>query len=120
MTKQETFDTVVRHLLTQAKQSRDEDACLYRGPDGTKCAAGCLISDADYSPSMEWLYATSIRYALVGHDMEIVMDLQLVHDERDVGLWPDELSRVALKHGLSHSIIEEMEPAFMERLRGQG
>ena len=55
MTPQEIFDTVARHLFAQGTQAYDADVarCQYRGPDGTKCAVGCLIPDEAYDPEME-------------------------------------------------------------------
>jgi hypothetical protein len=55
-TDQEVFDQVANHLLTQNKRSvsaTDNTLCVYRSPDGLKCAAGCLIADDEYDPRME-------------------------------------------------------------------
>jgi hypothetical protein len=47
MTKQEVFDRVVTHLLTQKKRSASYyGSCLYKGPDGLRCAVGCLFPDS--------------------------------------------------------------------------
>lgn len=49
MNKQEIFDKVVSHLRAQKKQALGSNyICAYRGVDGTKCAAGCLITDEVY------------------------------------------------------------------------
>lgn len=58
MNAQEIFDTVVRHLKTQGKQSRTSSGtCVYRKfeADGSvlKCAVGCLIPDDVYTPEMD-------------------------------------------------------------------
>lgn len=47
MTKyQEWFNTAVAGLASQDfRQSVDDDACKFRGPNGMKCAIGYLISD---------------------------------------------------------------------------
>lgn len=52
MTDQEIFDKVTTHLLKQNQASRHSSldgralsACMYRGPDGLKCAVGALIPD---------------------------------------------------------------------------
>jgi hypothetical protein len=66
-TLQEVFDQVATHLLTQGKQALDGDRCLYRAPDGTKCAIGCLISDEEYKPEIE------------GHSIRDLADLFLLH-----------------------------------------
>lgn len=52
---QEVFDTVIRHLVNQRKASVNgyNGECVYRGPDGTKCAVGCLIPDEVYNVGME-------------------------------------------------------------------
>jgi hypothetical protein len=57
-TAQEVFDYVCRKVIEQGAPSvrfeaNDEGACLYRGPNGTKCAVGFLIDDADYVPEFE-------------------------------------------------------------------
>ena len=46
-TSQEEFDIVVKHLEQQKKRSVDTNGvvCLYRGPNGAKCAVGALIPD---------------------------------------------------------------------------
>ncbi len=45
-TAQEVYSQVRKHLLTQKMKSIEEGkGCVYRGPDGLMCAAGCLISD---------------------------------------------------------------------------
>lgn len=53
MTEQEIFDKVLNHLRQQGCQARDSTRCLYRGANGTKCAAGVLIDDEDYDASFE-------------------------------------------------------------------
>lgn len=53
-TRQEVFETVINHLLTQGKQSAlDNGLCLYRSPEGLKCSVGCLITDEEYKQEME-------------------------------------------------------------------
>lgn len=58
MTRQEIFDRVVRHLLSQKQKAAIDDVygntrCRYRTPDGLRCAVGCLIPDDAYDPSIE-------------------------------------------------------------------
>lgn len=52
-TLQELFNIVSLHLLNQGQKSAHETLCMYRGPNGMKCAAGVLIPDNEYNPSME-------------------------------------------------------------------
>lgn len=54
MTDQELFDYVVGFTKRQGGPSaNDECLNLYRGPNGTMCAAGCLIKDEYYRDSLE-------------------------------------------------------------------
>lgn len=51
---QDVFDRVVTHLRTQGKRAySDLFGCMYRAPDGTKCAVGCLIPDEVYNKTWE-------------------------------------------------------------------
>lgn len=54
MTNQELFDKVVRAIVKQGRGSiNSEGLCVYRGPDGLKCAVGHIIPDELYSPLIE-------------------------------------------------------------------
>lgn len=54
MTRQEMFDTAVRGVISQGAPSLSEiGECLYRGPNGLRCAAGWLIPDDKYSSALE-------------------------------------------------------------------
>lgn len=94
MTRQETFNKAYLFILKQGKQSKIEDECQYRGPDGLMCAAGCLIDDAHYQKYFEgnaldqdsdpqaW-EGIGRALALSGvdnADLPMVRDLQIVHD----------------------------------------
>ena len=96
-TQQETFDTVAKHLLTQGTKSKKGQTCMYRAPDGTKCAIGCLMADEDYSNKMEqhsFMASMTVRNAVgkSGHDVSMWNDdffseLQHIHDGEDVAGW---------------------------------
>ena len=46
MNRQEVFDKVAIHLLTQnAKALNSGGLCVYKTPNGLRCAVGCLIPD---------------------------------------------------------------------------
>lgn len=90
MTAQEIFNTVVAHLRQQKKRAMvyNEDnglaQCLYRAPDGLKCAVGCLIPDGAYKPSFEGNAVEVVLYEsdeepwaknLLPHS-DLLMDLQ--------------------------------------------
>lgn len=96
MTKQEIYDRVCAHLAQQKVQSRitDEDGvgkCLYRGPNGTSCAIGCLITDEEYDPKMDIGDGTGV-YGMMdfyphiatkfGRENRLFLDaLQQAHDD---------------------------------------
>lgn len=96
MTNQEAFDKVVQHLKTQKEQSfgpftnqygNTQHSCLYRGPDGLKCAVGALIPDEEYKPEFEGLAVLSLMRrkpaSLIGLDRDLLLELQRVHDSID-------------------------------------
>lgn len=63
--KQEAFDTAMEKLLAQGCVSADEDGqCLYRNPNGNKCAIGHLIPDEFYDPLFEGRPAFNVVEAL--------------------------------------------------------
>ena len=53
MNNQEFFDKTLAHLKQQGVRSVGGARCLYRGPDGTKCAIGFHIPDELYESEME-------------------------------------------------------------------
>lgn len=112
--KQEIYDKVKAHLLTQNAKSYDveNNMCMYRHPDGLKCAIGVLIPDDAYTPDMEghtvaamalyddlWdMFPSFLRETFIS---SLLSDLQLVHDANDVDQWPAALARVAKAHNLN-------------------
>lgn len=108
MTKQEIFTKVVTHLLTQNKQSLAPDiGCAYRGENGLMCAAGCLIQDKYYRPTLEEqnVNDTSVCEALVSSgvpksELRFVRQLQLKHDTQPVSEWRASFEKMAKDHNL--------------------
>lgn len=47
------YEKVRLHLLNMPKQAKVGSGCQYRTPDGSSCAAGCLIADEHYSTALE-------------------------------------------------------------------
>lgn len=109
---QVVFDTVARHLLTQKMRSQnDKRTCLYRGPEGLKCAAGCLIPDDKYSSTMEgkaWniLAASEI---VPFTNKNLIVKLQKIHDCLDPKNWLNELYILAAELKLNTSVLSEFE-----------
>lgn len=90
-TKQQIFDTVAKHLFTQGVRCDDGDHnCLYRGPNGTKCAVGALIPDAMYNKDMEYNTVDGlfhdfpeVQNILGRSNRDLLTALQYVHDKQD-------------------------------------
>jgi len=90
MTKQEMFDKVLDHLRAQGKRSHEKGkGCLYRGPNGLRCAIGALIPDEAYDEAIDlggigvFDLPSEIKEAC-GIDIEnnrLASDLQELHDD---------------------------------------
>lgn len=128
MDRQAVYNTVRDHLMKQGRRALNGITCAYRGEAGRTCAVGCLIPDALYDPTMEGHGAVSVldrSPELVAHlgiaavheapgpsaasfgvpgpptqDVELLRDLQSVHDQMPVPEWPTRLAVVAQKWGL--------------------
>lgn len=112
MNGQEIFDKVARHLLTQGvRSSRGSNTCVYRGPNGTMCAVGCLLpDDVAKAADSKFLSVTG----LINHDMLpaelrphalLLERLQHIHDSIDVAKWREELTRCAEQYKLSAAAV---------------
>jgi hypothetical protein len=121
-TKQDVFDTIARHLLTQREPSASEDgtSCLYFGPDGKRCAAGCLLTEPLGKLNDEPWGRLVDAGVVPGAHRELIEDLQSIHDDatcRDrlslppMVKWPLRLRSLAGELGLSDSVVAEMEGA---------
>jgi hypothetical protein len=105
---QEIFDHVAGHLLTQLEKSVCNAlsvTCMYRSDSGLMCAAGCLISDEEYSSIFEGVsWSDLVKHGAVqtfGAEGDLlVCDLQFMHDAREPMEWPDLLRAIAATHHL--------------------
>ena len=113
MTRQEVFDKVYTHFVTEGNPpSMDGQECLYRGPNGLKCAAGLFIPDELYLESMEERLPSELFHGyyeegdnlnevapMATHwkkmDLRFLRDLQIAHDsagrEGHTLMWNDKL-----------------------------
>jgi len=123
-TAQELYDTIATHLLMQNARSEDPDtavvssdpyesdippACLYRGPNGLRCAVGCVIPDEEYNRGLEGCgiadllrlkrFSFELRHEFKRH-LTLLNDLQNMHDVADIERWPERLQHIALRHNL--------------------
>lgn len=100
LTKQTIFNKVWNHFIVKkgkASFSSEMKQCLYRGPNGAKCAIGVLIPDSVYEPKMEkfgnlsGLIMLSDKFqnwakkdldkSVTEFNYEFLFKLQLAHDE---------------------------------------
>lgn len=110
MNIQQIFDKVYVHLLTQNARSADESGCLYKNPAGLKCAVGCLIPDEFYDPDIE---GASTRNKLLenilikslgelsSEKLNLLDQLQQLHDDTPVTSWEGLLKKLAIKWNLT-------------------
>lgn len=100
--RQEIYDTVKKHLLSQGAKSIDSNGIAsLRGNDGRKCAVGCLIPDDKYTENMEGDIYGSLKEVTGFNDELFIAKLVVVHDYKPISTWGDELMRVAKEHGLT-------------------
>ncbi len=107
---QEVFDFVVNALRKQGCKSEDSEGCLYRGPNGTKCAAGHLIPNEDYRRSFEGKTsyyndmgvqsAPAVYLHDAGYNCDLVTALQGIHDTQRVEDWENSFKRAAKDYKL--------------------
>jgi len=108
MNKQEIFDKVATHLLTQMEKSGHivTSSCLYRSPNGLKCAIGCLIPDELYDPEFEGKTVIDLPIDLLktiginDDHVYLLRVLQTVHDCNQPSDWKEELRLIAKINGL--------------------
>lgn len=125
-TAQQVFDQVATHLLTQKKKSRvihrdngklrfpKGDSCVYRTPEGLKCAAGCLISDEEYLTligesrnSIPWRSLIARGVAPEEHS-GLITALQKCHDHNTIENWHKHLVDIARAFNLSSRILKDL------------
>lgn len=60
--EQEVFDHIWNYFLdpNHDRGVNEMGDCVYRAPDGSKCAFGCLLEDGDYDSLMEGRSASEI------------------------------------------------------------
>lgn len=98
-TARQVFEQAKNHLLTQNDKSLLEDGtCAYRGFGGLKCAAGCFISDEEYSEDMEGIGWDCLYTAPEDH-RELIYELQKIHDDSPVIRWKSKLRSLEKRLG---------------------
>ena len=110
MNNQEFFDKTMEHLRKQGVPSARGASCLYRGPEGTRCAIGFHIPDELYKPEMEGKgvgnllgHHPELRPLFKGVSEELMEELQLLHDN-DLGTsyFEEQVEKIANRYHLTY------------------
>jgi hypothetical protein len=110
MNTQEAFDAAVEHLRKQGKRSQSKYStdCLYRGPNGLKCAVGALIPDELYEKSYEGraikvlVYTADNMSKLFRNvNIDMLVTLQRVHDCVPAEQWEHNFECIAKRYELT-------------------
>lgn len=125
MTDQEAFDTALFKLREQGVRSLRVEVpgaltmCVYRAPNGVKCAVGHLIPDEHYSPELEGNEVTRLPPELMnsvfaGVNPDLLADMQFVHDVHmpetkgaPLDRWEGRMKLLAEKFGLAYTAPKE-------------
>jgi hypothetical protein len=114
-TPQKVFDFGAKHLLEQNKKSQKRDFCAYRGPDGLACGAGCFIPESEYHWEFEEVSVNALDdqcgaspqiLDFIDKNVELLQQIQVVHDGSPPSGWPINLEAVAEKFDLSTEFLE--------------
>lgn len=109
--KQQIFDQVAKHMLTQMKKSTmtDENGDIeyfYKNLEGLSCAAGCLIADDEYNPEFEnqsWSLLVHWGY-VPRRNSELIGFLQKIHDKNEPVEWENLLRELANHYKLEWNV----------------
>jgi hypothetical protein len=128
LTDQKAFNKAAKHLLTQRKKSQFPYSagkgvvCAYRGPDGLKCAIGCLIPNKLITDDIETQdiqtalsRSPGIRELFDGCSFGVLDGLQIVHDSFPVGSWAKQLKLLGEKYSLDISVIKKTLDSLKEK-----
>lgn len=107
MNNQQAFDLMVTHLRNQKLRSAIYDGhnryCVYRSPDGLKCAVGVLIPDEFYDSNLEGQPASSLTNLipfLQNVDKYFLDKMQEIHDFRSPNNWEEAFEDIAFEYDL--------------------
>ena len=114
MSIKQIINKVENHLLKQnAKSLNSEANCRYRGDNGMSCAIGCLLPDEIYDPLIEGkgvlsdilkarlTHVVGVQNTAKNKKLELLGELQDVHDMYFVEHWPEELAKLRIEYGIS-------------------
>lgn len=126
MNIQQVADICAIHLFKQNKKSEHVTPegvprCMYRRPDGLKCAVGALIKDEFYDPDIENCLVNSDivhdvlkKSGVYGDDSvendsieEMLVRFQTIHDSYTVPNWVHQIKLLYTSYHLSTDNINE-------------
>jgi len=103
---QKIFNKVATHLLKQNAKSISimfvGEQCMYRGRNGLKCAAGCLVPDDEYDPEQENMGWRMTKWCAkyTEEENDLILILQIIHDNLSVEEWKEALTKLATSRGM--------------------
>ena len=114
-TAQQVFDQVVAHMIKQGERSiQNGSMCLYRGPNGLKCAAGCLIADDEYEEYFDkgadsgggnWS-SMILNNSAPDYHASLIFQLQRAHDQNGaIGSVLNSMRNVGTKYELNLDVF---------------
>lgn len=136
-TRQDLFDHVALHMLTQGERSRRglTRDCYYRDDAGRACAVGACIPADVYTEAFEHKGVTALlllltlpQFNTARHQMfacflrehgTMLMYLLRVHDEVHPLGWPRSLHDLARTFGLDGSVVEHFETQAVRDARDE-
>ena len=115
LSPKDIYQRVSEHLLTQRAVSEDDNgSCRLRSPEGRKCAIGSLVCDDVYEPELEGVGISYYRHAQDGkllqalfasnvnaydpNIIDLLIELEEVHDYADIDEWPELLAALGKRH----------------------
>ncbi len=128
-TDEEIIVETAAFLIYQGERSNSSDLkCLYRGPNGFKCAVGYWIPDEDYVPSMEMNGIVNMLPILeisgkskpefikfLKDHVEILNLLQKVHDSMSLGGFSSADRKTVIYPGGLESLFKALKPRILAR-----
>lgn len=121
MTKQEVFDIVAKHLLTQNVKAWENGFCRYKTSTGLKCAVGCLIPDGHPAQSNGGSVGSLLRdfgcYSVDDRKNDTTLQtlkehecmlniLQCIHDTGEPSTWRGRLREYGSSWNLSTEVLD--------------
>ena len=122
LTVEDLIEKTLGHLAFQGKNSigpkypNGHEQCLYRNPEGLKCAVGFWIPDGLYVDDLEGNSVEDIQYALdpqynwTDELVSILYDLQGLHDTNFIWASPETLHAAIYSFALAKNLRSIITP----------